>query len=327
MARLRISYKTDELEHLLEARIRQGEYEIDSRLPTERELSQELSVARGTIRKAYRALHHKGIVKYFKRSYYVNAINEPYEFEEKNADTYGIFFSKKNTHDSLLNEVETSLRDKGLIAISFNLDATDPLKKDFSLFEIIHTRLKGAFFLTNHIGNNEMLSEDIVGKLPFPCIFVGVYPTFKKKSYIKINGDLLIEKCSEYLEKENVRSVHLLWPWPIEREHGEWLSKLSKLFYSLDLRCELSVNNKNFKSEDIHSDIIICTGQNYHEIKHLNKEILVLGDCEYGPKNSIQVPQSDTITNSINLMINQLTHLDEKVPQSVSLEPTISIKV
>ena len=326
MARLRISYKTDELENLLEARIRQGQYEIDSRLPTERELSKELSVARGTIRKAYRALHHKGIVNYLKRSYYVKDIQEPYEFEEKQTDAYGVFFSKSKTQDSLLIELETTLRNKGLIPVCFNLDGADTNQKDFSIFNIIHLRLKGAFFISNIIGLNEIpLNENHLEKLPFPYLFVGVSPLFEKRNYIETNSQALIEKCGEFLRKRKIKNVQLCWPWPIDKEYGKWLSLLSKKLDELGIQSELTAQSSGFEIKSTESDLIICTGLNYEEMKDLVTHVLVLGDCLCQVKLGIQVPLHELVNHSIEIMVNELTNCDVKSPSIIQIDPKIVI--
>ncbi len=328
MARLRISYKTDELENLLEARIRQGEYEVDSRLPTERELSKELSVARGTIRKAYRALHHKGIVNYLKRSYYVKHIQEPYEFEEHERDAYGVFFSKSKTQDSLLIELETALRNKGVLPVCFNLDGIDLNQKDFSLFDIIHIRIKGAFFIANTIGTEKiLLNENHLGKLPFPYLFIGSSPAFDKRSLININPHVLVEKCAELLVKRKIRSVHLCWPWPISLEHSNWLSLLSKKLESLEIQSELTAWSKTTDFKNIRSDLIICTGLNYEELKVFHENILVLGDSLTQVRMGIQAPFRDLVEHSTDIMINEITKSDFKPSSIIGIDPEIVLNL
>jgi DNA-binding transcriptional regulator YhcF (GntR family) len=327
MARLRISYKTDELEHLIEARIRQGQYEVDSRLPTERELSEELSVARGTIRKAYRALHHKGVVSYVKRSYTVKDIQEPYEFKEKEADAFGLFFSKKRTQDSLLETLENTLRKKGVIPISINLDALDPLQKDFSILNYIHTRLKGAFFCSETIGkNNISLDENLLGNIPFPYLFVGPSPNFINKQFIKLNENIMIEKCSEILEKNIVKNVHIIWPWPMNKTESKWLHLLSQCLESSNIESSLSSIKNIDKLNNKKEELVICTGSVFDHLEKNKNEFLVLGNCEKEVNLGIQIPKNELVNSSINLMLNELSNEGVKSISKLELNPQIITK-
>lgn len=300
MARFRSSHKADELEKLIEARIRQGRYAVESRLPTEREVGEELNVARGTIRKVYRNLHHRGLVSYNKRSYQVLPFNEEYEFEKKYEDSYGIFFSQKRSNAVLMRALESRLRQKKCSPVYINLDSMNVDLKNFSMFDYLHLRLKGAFFLSSYVGEPKVLiTESMIDKLPFPSMFLGVSHYFKWSNYLSVNSKSIALKCLELLKKNNVSKCGMVFAWPVKTHESEWLSSLSKALERVNIVVKFYFDTEDLTALNESTEWIICLNRNFKKLIKTNKKLIVIGDIEGNVEFNIGPSVNDLVKRAV----------------------------
>ena len=232
MARIRIAHRVDSLEKIIEARIRRGIYLRGERLPAERELAEELNFSRGTIRKAYRSLHHRGLIEYTARRYRVT--ENPGELEislnETNPDYYAVFYSPQKSSGELMTAIEKELRKEGCVPLMLNLEALECEGSQLNFLSTFHVVPRAALFLASSFGiHNTPLTQSYLDSLPIPYLFVGAPPLEITSAYFAPTPNYYIQQIQKYLDSALPRSLILAWPWPMSEYEALLLQKISIL--------------------------------------------------------------------------------------------------
>lgn len=218
MARIRVSHRADALEKKLEMRIRQGEYPRDHRLPTERELSEELGYSRGTIRKAFQALHQKGLVRYQKRSFWVaeDFTELELKFSESDSAKYAIFFHPDDYDATLLLHLEKKIREQGSVSLPFNLESLDHQHGNLDFMDYLHVQLAGAFFISSTYGQHQSpIEKEMLQTLPVPYLFLGSEPFFETNRYMGLSWKEVATQLDQAMSTLSFQHLQLIYPWPL----------------------------------------------------------------------------------------------------------------
>lgn len=318
MARIRVSHKAEALEKIIESRIRQGRYLQGLALPTERELEKELDFSRGTIRKTYRSLNHRGMVHYHKRRYWVSEEVEELEIDKKKYDHYAVFFSQKYSSPELVNVLEQALRKRKAIPVAFNLDSLE-ISDHFNFMEYFHTKVKGVYFLSSRIGTRGCyIDKNMLESLPFPYLFIGEEPIFYTQSYLRLDELICVKELIRRLQKEKGEyTIFLPYPltWTMSKflhhltvlaeQEGIALIKKINLYQNSSGRFPVAVNKKN---------TIVCPDEIYRELQQRfsTSNFLTFGYLGLTSKVKIGVAMEDAAA----FAVQNMSKLVQKIQKS-----------
>lgn len=231
MARVRISPKTEHLEKVLEARIRQGMYAAGSRMPTERRTAAELGCARHTVRKAYQALNHRGLLVYRNRTFTVNSDMDGLEWpkQKSEAKNYAILLHSSDFDEGLHCALEKAVRSHGCSPVSFSMDSMEPDSGGrMDLISYLHFRVAGIFFLSTVYGTSKKeLEKRMLDTLPLPYLFVGREPCFLTPRALGLDPEASAQRLAQFVRSGGYRFVELCFPWPMREAEALLLQRIS----------------------------------------------------------------------------------------------------
>ncbi|MBF0199366.1 MAG: winged helix-turn-helix transcriptional regulator, partial [Planctomycetes bacterium] len=320
MARIKTAHRTEALEHILEARIRRGEFHKGERMPSERDLETELGYSRGTIRKAYRSLHHRGVLTYLKRSYrvsgYVDEQDLPVDIEDR--EFYAIFFSPSHTSPEILAALENVMVKEKLSPLLINLDVMNLSGPSLDLFKVLHVKPRGVFILSHYFGSQSTpLDEKYLSLLPVPYLFISTPLRVRNSSSIIMNVDESMSLFAQYLEEqEGVDKIELLWQWPLSEWDGIYFQKLSHIISgwekgALNRRWEVkwfSGMKPNFSADSSKTLMVACPSLPYSaQLK--GDKIISFSHSEGQAFDAIYLSPMLLVRESIKIMKRRLAHL------------------
>ncbi len=230
MARLRSSPRTELLVKMLDARIRQGVYAKDARLPAERELAAKLGFARHTVRRAFEELDHRGVVAYRGRRYYVAGDIEALEPAKVGGRRrhYAILLHMARVDRTLLAALEEVIRAHKGAPLTFNMESMDLDKEKWGVFAYLHIKVEGVFFLSSVYGpQRKGLESRQIETLPLPYVFLADEPSFRCGRVVDVDSDVCARKAAQFVRGRRPEKVDLYFPWPLREKESQLLQRLS----------------------------------------------------------------------------------------------------
>lgn len=247
MARIRSAHRTEQLEKILEARLRQGQYVEKSRMPAERELSEELKFSRHTVRKSLQSLHHRGLLQHGGRGYFVSDHLAALVWPRPVArHQFAIFAHMGRLDHRLLAEVEEELRRVKAVPLTFNLESMDLGGSRADVLSYLHVKVDGALFLNSVCGEKaEPIPRHIFDSLPMPYAVVGEEPEFECGRFVGVDPLVLADKTVHFLVDRRPRQVELAMPWPLQRLEAQFLHHLSVLADKVSMARRFKIRFEN----------------------------------------------------------------------------------
>lgn len=300
-------------------------------MPTERELAEELEFSRGTIRKAYQSLHHRGLIYYQKRSYWVASDLGELElrYNQDERKNFAIFFHPKESDSMLLSTLEKFLRKKNYNALPFNLQSMDRESGNFDFMSYLHTEVAGAFFISSIYGSACLpLEKKMMLSLPVPYLFLATEPYFESHRTMGFHFEAMTGKILDVIERWNIERLEIIFPWPLKENHAMILSLLSRNV-SIDRKVQFVDEAGKIELNSVENEKTLCVwfiNPGQENIDGLVSKHLFVGGLPLGSMPSISLSYENWSKKGI-AWLERTIDLNKKgqvIPACKPLQPQLN---